>query len=183
MDSGKKTVADRDIGRYDSISIRRAHPEDAQALYRAEYATSLTPGLLVSRPDELSAAAFAEKIRWLNTAGIYAVAEAGGRPVGHALLEPGSLRAMSHVFSLTIVVHPGHTGQGVGTALMRFLLDWAQENPVVERIELRVREGNVPAQRLYARFGFIEEARLQNRIRLEDGSRLADILMARLLPR
>lgn len=163
------------------IHIRRAAPEDAQLLYRAECTTSRTPGLLVSRPDELAASAFHDKILWLETAGLYVVAQREGSVVGHALLEPAPLRAMSHVFSLTIVVHPGHTGQGIGAALMAYLLDWAKGNPKVEKIELRVREGNRPALRLYSRFGFVEEGRFSNRIKLDDGTYLADISMAKLI--
>ncbi|MCA1326292.1 GNAT family N-acetyltransferase [Herbaspirillum sp. alder98] len=163
------------------IKIRHARAEDATTLYRAEHATSQKPGLLISHPEELSEDSFHEKLLWLNEAGIYVVAEIDGVPAGHASLEPGALRAMAHVFSLTIVVHPGHTGRGIGTALMESLLAWADKHPAVEKIELRVREGNLVAQRLYARFGFVEEGRFAKRIRLADGTYLADIAMAKLL--
>jgi putative acetyltransferase len=163
------------------INVRHAGPEDAELLYLAECATSRTPGLLVSRPDELSILAFHEKICRLAITGIYVVAEIGGTPVGHALLEPSQLRAMSHVFSLTIVVHPGNTGCGIGTVLMDHLLDWAADNRLIEKIELRVRESNTAAHQLYKRFGFVEEGRFQKRIRLEDGSYLADISMAKFI--
>lgn len=88
---------------------------------------------------------------------------------------------MSHVFSLTIVVHPGNTRRGVGTVLMESLLAWAIENHVVEKIELRVREGNHVAQRLYKRFGFTEEGRFEKRIKIADIAYLADIAMAKFL--
>lgn len=178
------------------ISIRPARAEDAAVLCRAEQVTSRTPGRLISAPDELEESAFREKIVRLSapamrdtadtmgtadTAGLYAVAEIDGQLAAHALLEPGALRALSHVFALTIVVHPGQTGRGVGTALMTYLLDWAARTSAVEKIELRVREGNLGAQRLYAQFGFIEEGRFRNRIKLDDGSYLADIAMARFI--
>ena len=153
------------------------------ALCHAERTTSETPGLLVSHPEELSEQSFREKILWLSEAGIYAVAEIDGTPVGHALLEPGTLRAMAHVFSLTIVVHPGNIGRGIGTALMEFLLAWADGHREVEKIELRVREGNLAARRLYARFGFVEEGRFSQRLKLPDGAYLADISMAKFLTR
>jgi L-phenylalanine/L-methionine N-acetyltransferase len=114
---------------------------------------------------------------------MYAVAEIDGAPVGHALLEPGALRAMAHVFSLTIVVHPGNVGRGIGTALMEFLLAWADDHHQVEKIELRVRETNLAAQRLYTRFGFVEEGRFSKRIRLPDGTCIADLSMAKFLAR
>jgi putative acetyltransferase len=163
------------------IAVRNALPADAAVLCLAERETSKTSGLLISLPHEFSEADFRSKIVWLSDAGIYFVAEIGGKVVGHVLLEPMPLDSMSHVFSLTIVVHPGYTGCGVGTRLMNALFDWASRHPHVEKIELRVREGNAGAIRLYQRFGFVEEGRFEKRIKLSDGNYLADISMARFL--
>ncbi|MDR3381615.1 GNAT family N-acetyltransferase [Cupriavidus basilensis] len=55
----------------------------------------------------------------------------------------------------------------------------ADRTPAVEKIELRVRATNKRARVLYARFGFVQEGRFEKRIRLPDGSYLADISMAR----
>src|SRR5687767_2551308 len=109
------------------ITVRQALVEDAPALCAAEQETSRTPGLLVSQPDELSPESFASQIAALSDwSGCYVVVEEDGRILGHALLRPMDLRATSHVFRLTIVVHPGHTDHGVGTALMNALADWAR---------------------------------------------------------
>ncbi|WP_229296997.1 MULTISPECIES: GNAT family N-acetyltransferase [Herbaspirillum] len=164
-----------------TLRIRPAVEGDAALLFQAEYQTSLIPGRLISFPDELDPAGFVAKIVWLREHGCYLVAEALGQPVGHASLEPMPLRAMAHVFSLTIVVHPGQTGRGIGRALMAALLHWAEEQPHVEKLELRVREGNTEALRLYQQFGFVEEGRFEKRIKLADGSCLADISMAKIL--
>ena len=163
----------------ETLNIRNATKADAPALCSAERQTATTPGLLVSRPHEFHEAAFEHKIEALSTKGAYLVAEVDGAPVGHALLEPLGLDSMEHVFTLTIVVHPGHLGLGIGTALMSALLQWADRTPAVEKIELRVRETNRRARALYAYFGFVEEGRFEKRIRLPDGSYLADISMAR----
>ena len=150
-------------------------------LCAAEQATALTPGLLVSRPHELQVEAFERKIELLEQDGVYLVAESDGAPVGHALLEPMTLTALSHVFSLTIVVHPGHLGCGIGTTLMTALMEWADSQPRVEKVELRVRATNARAIALYQRFGFVEEGRFERRIRLPDGSYIADLSMARFV--
>jgi len=165
----------------DVIRIRPATPDDAAAMCRAERETSRTPGLLISTEAELSEQDFRTKIAWLTEAGIYVIAEIDGAAVGHASLEPLPLQAMSHVFSLTVVVHPGYTGRGIGSALMAHMVAWAEGNPLAEKIELRVREGNAVARRLYARFGFVEEGRFEKRIKLKDGAYLADMSMARFL--
>src|SRR5437867_3865672 len=107
-----------------NLFIRVARIEDAAILAAAERATAETPGLLVSRPSELSLESFEKKIVDLSKLGRYVVAEQDEKIVGHALLDPMSLEALSHVFRLTIVVHPGFRNQGVGEALMRDLIVW-----------------------------------------------------------
>lgn len=161
-----------------TLSLRLAVPADAPLLAAAEAETALTPGLLVSRPHELTPAAFEKTIRELASRGRYVVAEEEGRVVGHALLEPMGLEAISHVFRLTIVVHPGHLGRGVGREIMEDLLRWARETPAVGKIELLVRATNAPAIALYRSLGFIEEGRFRRRVRLPDGSFVDDLAMA-----
>jgi RimJ/RimL family protein N-acetyltransferase len=164
------------------LRIRSARVEDAAALCAAERETAAVPGRLVSNPDELREDAFAQTIaRLAQGAGCYLVAERDGALAGHAMLEPiAPLAALAHVRQLTIVVHPGHTGQGVGAALMTALVYWAG-GAGVEKIELRVRAGNDAALALYRKFGFVEEGRLRGRIRLPDGNTVDDICMARLI--
>ena len=58
------------------------------------------------------------------------------------------LEAITHVFRLTIVVHPEFTGHGVGTALMVELMEWAKRSPKVRKIELLVRATNERAVHL-----------------------------------
>jgi hypothetical protein len=47
----------------------------------------------------------------------------------------------------------------------------------VERVELRVREGNDAGLHLYRKCGFAEEDRFRKRIKLADGSHVDDIGM------
>jgi RimJ/RimL family protein N-acetyltransferase len=161
-----------------SLKIRKARVEDAPVLCAAERETARVPGRLASRPHELVESAFASKIAELAQAGSYLVAERDGIVVGHAFLDQaGALESLAHVRTLTICAHPSRTGQGVGSALMQALLDWARANAGVERIELRVRAGNDAAIHLYKKCGFAEESRFRNRIKLPDGSLIDDIGM------
>ena len=136
------------------------------------------PGLLVSRPSELIPENFEKKIAELAKIGRYVVAEKAEKIVGRALLDPMPLAAFSHVFRLTIVVHPGFLGQGIGSSLMRDLMEWSKQSPRVKKIELLVRATNERAIHLYSKLGFVEEGRFRNRVRLPDGSFLDDLAMA-----
>jgi ribosomal protein S18 acetylase RimI-like enzyme len=160
------------------LDIRTAQRRDAAVLARAEARTARRPGLLVQRPGEIPACAFAAKISALGKVGRYIVAEERGRPVGHAFLEPMGLAANRHVFRLNIVVHPGRTGRGIGSALLADLLAWASAGSRVGKIELLVRAGNAPAIALYRKFGFKREGRLVGRVRLADGTMIDDVAMA-----
>lgn len=160
------------------LSLRVARVADAPILCAAERETARVPGRLASLPQELHEDAFARKIGELEPHGSYLVAERDGAIVGHAMFDfAAPVQAMAHVRSLTIVVHPGQTGQGIGTILLRALQRWARTQASVERVELRVREGNAAAIALYRKCGFAEECRFRRRIQLPDGRRIDDIGM------
>jgi len=56
-----------------NLLIREARPDDAPVLLAAEKETARTPGLLVSRPHELTLQAFEQKIAELAQRGRYIV--------------------------------------------------------------------------------------------------------------
>jgi RimJ/RimL family protein N-acetyltransferase len=161
------------------LAIRSAHIDDARTLCAAEQEIARTPGRLISQPAELTPEAFGALIDKLAGGdGCYLVAEDESGLVGHALLQPLERIAIAHVFQMTIAVHPGKSGKGIGTALMRSLCDWARTSSGVHKVELSVRSTNARALALYRKFGFVEEGRLRDRVRLPDGTHIDDILMA-----
>jgi ribosomal protein S18 acetylase RimI-like enzyme len=162
-----------------NTSIRLARIEDAPQLAAAERVHAQTPGMLASAPDELEDGAFAAKIRDLGQLanGCYIVAVQGDQLVGHALLDPLRLRSTAHVVQLTIAVHPGFEGQGIGRLLMVELLEWARGEPSVEKVELRVRHENERAIELYRSLGFVQEGRFVRRVKTPDRRYLDDVAM------
>lgn len=160
------------------MDIRPATPADAHALWEAESATAGVPGQLVSRPEEISVAALDSRIRTVAQTGCFVVAEDDNRLLGHAVLESMSLIAIQHVYRLTVVVHPGETGRGVGTALLKYVQRWATSQPGLYKIELLVRATNTAAIRLYASAGFQQEGVLRQRIRMPGGEFIDDLAMA-----
>ncbi|WP_161604762.1 GNAT family N-acetyltransferase [Roseiconus nitratireducens] len=160
------------------VRIRRARVEDASCLAEAESETAAgQEGLLVARPGEIPVEAYQTKIKALSERGLYIVIELDGQPVGHLLLDPLPLAAAGHVVSLTIVVHPKHTGRGYGTALMQNALAWFREQSEIEKIELRVRSTNRRALAFYQSHGFVIEGVLRRRLKLSNAY-ADDICMA-----
>lgn len=166
-----------------TVTIRAARVADAPLLAAAERAIAATPGLLVSLPAELTDERFAQKIAALDGAdnGRYLVAETAGELVGHGMLDPLPLAAVRHVVHLTLAVHPGWQGRGVGRALLASLIDWARAAPAVEKIELHVRASNAAAQALYRKLGFAEIGRWQRKVKIAPGQYVADVAMELLV--
>lgn len=105
---------------------------------------------LFAEDDPWSAAAFQSEL----DAGNYYLGAYGeeGELIGYAGLatvgRPGEFESSVH----TIGVEPAHQGQGVGTALLRALLEKADE--LDAPVFLEVRTDNDRALELYARHGF-----------------------------
>jgi RimJ/RimL family protein N-acetyltransferase len=75
--------------------------------------------------------------------------------VGHLSLSlPGDVQKVRHVRDLSILVVDGYREQGVGTALMRYAVDWARKKEGVEKIHLGVFSTNSRALRVYQAIGF-----------------------------
>jgi ribosomal protein S18 acetylase RimI-like enzyme len=163
-----------------NLIIRKATPEDASTLAEAEREIARIPGRLASRPEELKDEALREKILSLSghDSALYVVVEQNGRIVGHAVLEPHKLAATSHVVFLTIAIHEGHQGMGIGKALLRYLIEWARANPRIEKFELQVRSSNLRAIKLYEGLGFVEEGRKTKRIKYGPDDYQDDVYMA-----
>ncbi|HEY3354050.1 MAG TPA: GNAT family N-acetyltransferase [Polyangia bacterium] len=162
-----------------AVTIRPARVADAPVLAAAERAIAQTPGFLISQPHELLDADFAQKIAALagTDNGRYLVAESDGAVVGHAMLDPMARAAVRHVVHLTIAVHPGWQGRGVGRALLTSLIAWARGAPAVDVIELHVRSSNVAAQALYRKLGFTEVGRWFRRVKLGPGQYFDEVAM------
>jgi len=155
--------------------------EKVVALYRA---ASAAGGGLARAPDEIDETYVRKFLETASRDGVSRAIFAGdGSLIGeiHALrMTP---RQFSHVLTdLTVAVHPGWQGRGIGTLLFGKLIEAARTlSPPVTRIELFAREGNEGAIRLYQRMGFKIEGRFEARVRLPNGIIEDDIAMSLLL--
>ena len=113
---------------------------------------------------------------------VFLVAEAGGRIVGMCNAQGGKRRATRHAVVMGVSVHKEYRDRGVGTALVRALVDWARAGGVVQRIELQVYARNARAIHVYEKMGFVHEGRRRNAARdRRTGELIDDLVMALLL--
>ena len=60
------------------------------------------------------------------------------------------------------MVENAHQGQGIGSEIIRRLIEWCRGNGITTRIQLDTRCDNELAVKLYQKFGFQIEGRLPN---------------------
>lgn len=110
------------------------------------------------------------------------VAVVDGIAVGIVNFENGSKKSIEHRGMLGISVKKNYRGFGIGQALMKTLLDWAEKNPLIQKVSLAVFANNEQAIRLYKQFGFQVEGRRLKEIKQPDGLFMDDLLMYRFVP-
>jgi L-phenylalanine/L-methionine N-acetyltransferase len=165
------------------LLVRRVRRDDAAAVAATMSDPLVARGLLQmphgsedfwrKRIDEMPAGNAANEIML--------VAERGGVVIGNAGLHGVAALRRRHVAGLGIAVARASQSQGVGSALMAALIDWADQWAQVLRIELTVFADNDAAIALYRKFGFEHEG-THRAYALRDGV-YADVhAMARLHP-
>ena len=121
---------------------------------------------------ELIAADSASEVR------LFLVAEADGKLVGYARCEGSTLRRFAHRAEFGICVAKGYWGHGIGGALLRETLNWA-DSCQISKLNLSVLATNESAIRLYAKHGFETEGVLKKDRKHADGRYYDTVLMGR----
>jgi putative acetyltransferase len=142
------------------FAVRRARVADAADMVRLMGEPEVFPGLLqLPLPSEGMWRARLEAFDAGDKPDLHLVAEHAGQVVGSAGLHPAPQLRRRHTAMLGISVASAWQGQGVGSALMQALCDYADGWAQVLRIELTVFTDNTRAVALYQRFGFRQEGR------------------------
>ena len=102
-----------------------------------------------------------------------------GTVIGSAGLQVCTNPRMRHVGTLGMLVHTEFQNQGIGTALMRTVLELADNWLMLVRVELEVYADNQRAVRLYEKFGFETEGR-KREASVKNGAYVDLLVMARL---
>ena len=111
---------------------------------------------------------------------LYLIALHGHAVVGTISFSAGRQTRTSHAGEFTIAVLKDFAGIGIGRALIRRMLHWAQSNDL-HRISLEVRVENTGAFALYRSFGFQIEGRLTRTV-WYDGYYHDSYLMGLIIP-
>lgn len=166
-----------------TIEVRRARVDDGAAIAAIMDDSAVYAGLM--QMPYASAEAHRTRLAESLAPGkidLLLVAEQGGKVVGSSGMHPAGVAVRRrHVMSIGISVLPEAQGQGVGTALMQAMCDYADRWMGVLRIELTVYTDNAAAIALYRKFGFEMEGRHRG-YALRDGRYVDAFAMARVHP-
>ncbi|KUO75498.1 MAG: acetyltransferase [Clostridia bacterium BRH_c25] len=144
-----------------TMVIRKAAKSDADGIVEYIETISGESDNLTFGPGEFEMsiekeAEFLDSIATQNNA-IYLVAEIGGKIVGSLHFSGGARPRTAHVGEFGVSVLKEHWGNGIGTELIRYLLEWSKETGIIRKINLRVRTDNFNAISVYKKLGFTQE--------------------------
>lgn len=167
------------------VVIREGRPEDAEDVLALTKAVIDENDFVVTSADEF-ALTVDQEAEWISyhledPNHLIIVAEVDSQVIGMLHFISGDRKRLAHRGNFHMLIDKNWRSVGVGTALIRTLLDWATNHPVVEKVCFAVFSNNTQALALYRKFGFKEEGRRVKEIKLGAGQYVDDILMYRFV--
>jgi RimJ/RimL family protein N-acetyltransferase len=162
--------------------IRNVKLEDAEVLLDIGRAVISEGEYFIAVSEEVEKTSIhveKERIQGIldNTKETLIVAEVNGAVVGSIEFRSQTRKRLSHTGSVSMSIRKNYRGKGIGKALLKALLEWAEENPLIEKVSLGVFSTNQRAISLYKQMGFVEEGRLIREYKLNNGEYMDDVLM------
>lgn len=157
-----------------TILLRKAVPEDAEKI--VDYLKKVcveTDNLsfgLADMPITLESEIEYLKAIQSSTVSVHFVVLCDDEVIATANISGKSRPRMAHVASLGISVLRDYWHCGVGSLLMKAMIDWAKAGGVIRKINLTVRSDNQTAIALYHKFGFRYVGTLHDEMRVDGRS-------------
>ena len=88
--------------------------------------------------------------------------------IGYLSLSAMQRGRLTHRGDMGVSVFKDYWGQGVGSALIEYLIDWAEGSGIIKKIDLQVRRDNERAIKLYKHLGFEIEGTISRGMYIDD---------------
>ncbi len=167
------------------ILIRSANLIDAKAVLQLSKEVISENDTLVTTNDEYTVTEEQQKdfihIYHADPCNVMIVAENNGWIVGLLTFQRGFLQKYAHHGSIGMIVNRNWRQKGIGKAMLSTLIQWADYNPLLEKLCLEVLASNQKAIALYKSLGFIEEGHQRKQVKLPNGTYDDVILMGKFL--
>ncbi|MPM82898.1 hypothetical protein SDC9_129960 [bioreactor metagenome] len=145
----------------DTVRLREAVKEDAPELIaylqkiggESDFLTFGSGEFSVSVSDE---AAMLEESRTAKNK-IMLLSLVGNKVIGCLHFEGGARSRILHTGEFGVSVLKDYWDKGIGTEMVKELIQWAKASNVIRKLNLRVRSDNARAISVYEKLGFIQE--------------------------
>jgi RimJ/RimL family protein N-acetyltransferase len=161
--------------------IRTGKLEDAEAVLDIQNSVISEGEYLITISEEFNKTPLQQR-EWIeklleNEKETLIVAEINGEVVGWIVFLSQNRKRLSHTGSFGMMISKSYRGLGIGKMLVKALLDWADKNPLIEKVSLGVFSTNHRAITLYKSMGFVEEGRKIKEFKINENEYVDDILM------
>ena len=109
------------------------------------------------------------------------VAELCGGPVGFLGFSSGPYQRIAHRGLVSLCVAAAWRRRGIGAQLLQSFLQWAEREPLVEKVCATILATNQASISLYQQLGFIEESRRKKEYRVAPDTYVDEIYMSRFV--
>lgn len=144
-----------------SLTLRQAGPADAERLLAFLEQIAGESENVTFGPGEFGWSVEDERVFLRQSAqtptSLYLIAEIAEEIVGTLTFSAGRRPRTRHVGEFGVAVARACWSFGIGSQLLACLVEWARRGGTIRKINLRVRVDNLPAIRLYEKFGFVRE--------------------------
>jgi len=161
-----------------TMTVREANEDDAEAIKNVVNSVASEKYYVV---PERSREDWDEAIREIkNRKGLIIVTQLDEKTVGMAHLVRGKFEKNKHVGFLGISILKEFRKIGIGTAMMKYIMEWARRQKGLEKVSLTVFSTNEAAINLYRTFGFQIEGMSKKQYKIE-GKYIDETIMGKFL--
>lgn len=164
-----------------SVVIRTVKESDAEAFLNLGKSIMSEEIYSLTQADELNLTIEQEQA-WLKSniekeGHLVLVAEIDLKIIGQLDFSNGRRKRNSHTGDFGMGVHKDFRGLGIGTLLLKTLIEWAKDNSQIEKINLCVHQTNDRAIATYKKIGFQIEGVRTKDLKYPNGVYVDTVLM------
>ena len=158
------------LGNGDSLVIREANGSDANKILEYVNTISSESDFLTFGQGEFIKSIEQEEKHLANSFkqnnAIYIIAKIDDKIVGSLNFSAGTRPRIAHTGEFGVSVLKEYWKNGIGTELIRYLIEWSKQLGLIRKINLMVRNDNFPAIHVYKKLGFIEEGLITRNLQI-----------------
>ena len=166
-----------------TVFVRSAKPEDAVntlniqlEIIKEDIYTAYSENEL-ERTERTEAAIINRFLRPISSM-MLVIEDPKGKFMGVAQVEHNPLKKYNHIATINyLFIEKRFRGRGIGSAVMSFIVAWANQHAVIEKLTGEVFFTNKSAIRMFLNAGFVMEGRSRFEVKLTSGDYIDSVTM------